>query len=135
MYSQKLDALDAEFQAVVDKAARKTLIFADRFPFRYFVDAYGLSYYAAFPGCATETEASAATVAFLIDKVKTERIPVVFFIEFSNEKMADSIREDTGAKKLSFHACHNISKVDFESGTSYISLMKQNVEHLREALM
>jgi zinc transport system substrate-binding protein len=133
-YLARLVALDSEFQAVVDAAARKTLIFADRFPFRYFADASGLDYYAAFPGCSTETEPSAATVAFLIDQVKAEQIPVVFFIEFSNEKMADTICEATGARKLLLHACHNISKSDFESGVSYLTLMTQNVQNLKEAL-
>jgi zinc transport system substrate-binding protein len=133
-YMEKLDGLDGLFSSVVSGAARRTVVFADRFPFRYFADAYGLKYYAAFPGCATETEASAATVAFLIDKVAAERIPVVFFIEFSNEKMADTICEDTGAKKLLLHACHNISKADFDGGVTYLSIMEQNAANLKEAL-
>lgn len=133
-YLTKLQELDTAFQAVVDNAARKTIVFGDRFPFRYFADAYGLSYFAAFPGCSTETEASAGTVAFLIDKIKAEQLPVVFHIELSNEKMADSIAEATGAKKLLLHACHNISKADFERGTTYLELMNNNVSALKEAL-
>ncbi len=133
-YLSKLDTLDAAFQAVVDGAARKTIVFGDRFPFRYFADAYGLSYFAAFPGCSTETEASAGTVAFLIDKIKDEQIPAVFHIELSNEKMADTIAEATGAKKLLLHACHNISKADFENGIGYLDLMTDNVAALKEAL-
>jgi zinc transport system substrate-binding protein len=130
----KLDGLDATFKGVVDSAARKTIVFGDRFPFRYFADAYGLKYFAAFPGCATETEASAKTVAFLIDKVKKEKIPVVFFIELSNEKMANTISEATGAKTRLLHACHNITKADFEAGKTYLDLMYANVKALREAL-
>jgi zinc transport system substrate-binding protein len=133
-YTAKLAELDTDFKAVADNAKRKTIIFGDRFPFRYFADAYGLSYYAAFPGCSTETECSAATVAFLIDKMKSERIPVIFHIELSNEKIADTIAEATSAKKLLIHACHNISKSDLENGASYLSLMRGNVENLREAL-
>ncbi|MDR3279605.1 MAG: metal ABC transporter substrate-binding protein, partial [Synergistaceae bacterium] len=133
-YLKKLDVLDADFKSVADKAARKTIIVGDRFPFRYLADAYGLSYYAAFPGCSTETEASAGTIAFLIDKVKSERIPVVFNIELSNEKMSDVICEATGAKKLLLHACHNITKKDFDNGANYIGLMTQNVKNLKEAL-
>jgi zinc transport system substrate-binding protein len=133
-YTAKLNELDSAFQEVVDGAKRKTIIFGDRFPFRYFADAYGLSYYAAFPGCSTETECSAATIAFLIDKTKNEGIPVVFHIELSNERMADTISEATGAKKMLLHACHNISKADFEKGIGYLGLMKNNVESLREAL-
>lgn len=133
-YLVQLDHLDAAFQEVMNNASRNTLIFADRFPFRYFVDTYGLNYYAAFPGCSTETEASAATVAFLIDKVNQESIPVVFFIEFSNEKMADTICESTNAKKLPLYSCHNVKKADFEGGVSYLELMTQNVENIKEVL-
>jgi zinc transport system substrate-binding protein len=131
---EKLAQLDAAFKGVVTGAKRKTIIFADRFPFRYFADAYGLKYFAAFPGCSTETEPSVATVAFLIDKVKAEKIPVVFHIELSNERMADTISGETGAKKLLFHACHNISKKDFDAGLGYLDLMRVNVENLKEAL-
>ncbi|GHU64483.1 high-affinity zinc uptake system binding-protein ZnuA [Spirochaetia bacterium] len=133
-YITQLEELDAEFQAVADNANRKTIVFGDRFPFRYFADRYGLSYFAAFPGCSTETEPSAATVAFLIDKIKNERIPVIFHIELSNERMADTIAEETGTEKLLLHACHNISKKDFENRVTYVDLMRQNVENLRRAL-
>jgi zinc transport system substrate-binding protein len=130
----KLTELDESFQKLTDGAARKTLVFGDRFPFRYFADAYGLSYFAAFPGCSTETECSAATIAFLINKVRAEKIPVVFHIELSNEKIADVICEETGAKKLLLHAVHNITKRDFDRGLGYYTLMSQNVKNLREAL-
>ena len=133
-YSARLDELDDSFRAIVTGAKRKTIIFGDRFPFRYFADAYGLEYFAAFPGCSTETEPSASTVAFLINKVKNEDIPVIFHIELSNEKMADAISEATGAKKLLLHSCHNITKKDFESGVGYLDLQKANAENLREAL-
>ena len=133
-YSEHLDELDAGFKTIVEGAKRKTLVFGDRFPFRYFTDAYGLKYFAAFPGCSTETEPSAATVAFLINKVKSENIPVVFHIELSNEKMADAISEATGARKLLLHSCHNITRKDFESGVGYLDLQKANAENLREAL-
>jgi zinc transport system substrate-binding protein len=133
-YLTKLTDLDAKFQNVVDNGVRKEFIFGDRFPFRYFADAYGLTYYAAFPGCSTETEPSATTVAFLIDKVKADNIPAVFHIELSNEKMCNTIAEATGAKILLLHACHNVTKADFEAGVTYIGLMEGNVETLKEAL-
>lgn len=133
-YLAKLTDLDASFQSMINGAKRKTFVFGDRFPFRYFADAYGLSYFAAFPGCSTETECSAATLAFLITKVKNENIPVIFYIELSNEKIADTICEETGAKKLLLHAVHNVSKRDFEQGANYYDLMSQNVKNLREAL-
>ncbi|MDX9873003.1 MAG: metal ABC transporter substrate-binding protein [Clostridia bacterium] len=133
-FLSELNKLDAAFLDVVGQAQRKTLVFGDRFPFRYFADAYGLEYFAAFPGCSVETEASAGTVAFLIDKIKAENIPVVFHIELGNEKMANAISEATGAKVLQLHAVHNITKADFERGVGYVDLMKQNVENLKEAL-
>jgi zinc transport system substrate-binding protein len=133
-YIESLRELDSAFKDVVAGAKRKTIIFADRFPFRYFADAYGLSYFAAFPGCSTETEPSAATVAFLINKVREEQIPVVFHIELSNERMADTISGETGAKKLLLHSCHNVTKRDFDAGLGYLELMRRNAENLREAL-
>jgi len=133
-YINKLAELDNDFREAIRGAKRNTVIFADRFPFRYLADAYGLEYYAAFPGCSTETEPSAATVAFLINKIKAEKIPVVFHIELSNERMADAISGETGAKKLLLHACHNVSKRDFDAGFGYLDFMRKNVENLREAL-
>jgi zinc transport system substrate-binding protein len=133
-YISKLADLDTAFREVIAGAKRNTLVFADRFPFRYLADAYGLKYYAAFPGCSTETEPSAATVAFLINKIRAEKIPVVFHIELSNERMADAISEETGAKKLLLNACHNVSKRDLDAGLGYLDFMRKNVENLREAL-
>jgi zinc transport system substrate-binding protein len=133
-YTARLDELDAAFRQVVSGAKRRTIVFGDRYPFRYFSDAYGLSYFAAFPGCSTETEPSAATVAFLINKIRAENIPVVFHIELSNEKMADTIAEETGAKKRLLHAVHNISKRDFDNGATYLDSMTLNVDTLREDL-
>lgn len=132
--SQELDELDAAFKEVVANGVRDTIIFADRFPLLYFAKAYGLEYYAAFPGCADETEPSAATVVFLIEKVREEGIPVVFHIELSNEDMADTICEETGAEKMLFSACHNVTKEQFEAGVTYLELMWANVDALREAL-
>ena len=133
-YLARLDELDSIFQSIVADANRKTLVFGDRFPFRYFADAYGLEYFAAFPGCATETEASAATVAFLINKVRDEEIPVVFHVELSNKKMANVISESTNAKVLLFHACHNVTKDEMAQNIAYLELMTQNAENLKEAL-
>jgi len=133
-YIAQLDALDAAFREVVDNAVRDTLVFGDRFPFRYFAAEYGLSYYAAFPGCSTSTDPTPRTLVFLIDKVKSEEIPVVFHIELSSEKVADLICQDTGAKKLLLHSGHNVTKSDFESGITFVELMTRNVDTLKEAL-
>lgn len=133
-YISELKELDEQFCGIVDGAARKTVVFGDRFPFRYFADEYGLSYYAAFPGCATDVEVSASTIKFLINKIREEKIPVVFTIEFSNGKIADILCEATGAKKLEFHSCHNVSADNLKNGETYISLMKRNVPALKAAL-
>ncbi|KGF09718.1 ABC transporter substrate-binding lipoprotein [Clostridiales bacterium S5-A14a] len=133
-YIKKLEDLDKKFEDVVKNGKRKEIIFGDRFPFRYFVDRYGLKYYAAFPGCSTDTEASASTVAFLTNKVKEDKIPVIFHIELSNNKIAKSIAEATGAKMLQLNAVHNVTKEDFEKGETYLSLMEKNLKPLEEAL-
>lgn len=133
-YIGSLDELDKEFTDFFATVENKTLIFGDRFPFRYFADEYGLKYYAAFPGCATETETSAQTIAFLIDKVKEENISTVFYVEFSNHLIADSIAEATGTKTALLHSCHNVTKDDMSNGMTYLSLMQQNLITLKEAM-
>lgn len=133
-YNKQLDDLNAQFHDVVDNADLKLLIFGDRFPLRYFADEYGLSYYAAFPGCAAENEASAKTVAFLIDKVQERDVPVVFSIELSNGKIADAIADATGAQHLTFNTCHNVTASQMEQGVTYVDLMEDNVDVLRQAL-
>lgn len=133
-YVTEIKALDADFAALVRDAERKTLLFADRFPFLYFVNQYGLSYHAAYPGCAEKTEPGPKTVAMLIDMVKAEGIPVVFYTEFSDQRLADTVCEKTGAVKLLFHSCHNVSKDDFAAGETYVSLMRRNLSNLRKAL-
>ena len=133
-YVSKLEELDKKFTEVIENGARKEIIVADRFPFRYFADAYDLEYYAAFPGCSTQTGASAETIAFLIEKVKEDEIPVVFHMELSSETMCNTICDETGAKKAQLNAVHNISKQDFDKGIGYLELMQDNVEVLKEAL-
>lgn len=133
-YLSELDTLDQKFADIVESAGRDTIIFGDRFPFRYLADAYGIKYYAAFPGCATNAEPNAATLTFLIKKINNENIPFVFHIELSNEKVADILCESTGAEKLTLHSCHNLSKADFEADLTYLDLMNRNAETLKEAL-
>ena len=133
-YCAKLDELDAAFRDIVAEARGNCLIFADRFPARYFVEEYGLDYFAAFPGCADDTEPSARTVAFLIDRVRGQNIPAVLYIEYSNQKMADVVCEDTGCGKRLFHTCHTVSAGDLENGATYLGLMWANTESVKEAL-
>ena len=133
-YSAKLKKLDADFREAVESAQSNTLIFADRFPVRYFTEEYGLEYFAAYPGCISQSEPSVRTVVYLIDRVREHSTPAVLYIEFSNEKMADIICEDTGCGKLLFHSCHNVSEDEFKSGVTYLELMQSNLESLKEAL-
>ena len=131
-YVAQLKELDQEFQDVVDHSKRKLMIFGDRFPFRYFAEAYGLDYYAAFSGCASDTEPSAATMAFLINKVQDENIKTVLKMELSNENIAKAIAEATNADVKEFYSCHNLTAEQFADGETYLSLMEKNVETLRE---
>lgn len=133
-YSKKLDKLDKDFRNAVSKAANKTVVFGDRFPFRYLFDEYGLNYYAAFPGCSTDSDVSAKTMMFLIRKINENEISSVFYIEFSARKIADTISSETGAEPLLFHSCHTVSRDDFENGITYIDLMCKNLEHLKRGL-
>lgn len=133
-YKAQLLSLDREFRQVVRDSGKNTLVFADRFPMRYFALEYGLDCYAAFPGCSSETEPSAKTVAYLIDRVREDNIPAVLYMEFSNQKMADVICEDTGCKKLPFYSAHSVSAQQFEDGVTYLDLMRIDLNSLKEAL-
>jgi zinc transport system substrate-binding protein len=133
-YNQRLTDIDTRFQEIISGAKRKTLVFGDRFPLRYFVEDYDLDYYAAFPGCSDQTEASTATLAFLINKIKSENIKYIFTIELSNQAVARTIAAETGTEILEFHSLHNISKSDFDSGKTYLQIMHQNLTNLKRAL-
>ena len=133
-YIAKLSKLDEEYSDTVNSAARKTLMFADRFPFRYLVEDYGLTYYAAFAGCSSESEASFQTMAFLIDKTKELSLPVVLTIDGSDGSIAKTVCEESGAKSAELNSCQSVSAEDIANGTSYLGIMKNNLEVLREAL-
>lgn len=133
-YAKELEVLDQDFAAFFEERTDRTIVFGDRFPLRYFAEAYGLDYYAAFPGCGSQTEPSAATVAFLTNKVREEELPAVWYIEFSNHLVADSIAEAAGVETAQFHTCHNVSRAELEAGATYLSLMRANLETLREYL-
>lgn len=136
-YIDELYALDAAFREVTAQAkgeGHDTLLFGDRFPFRYFTEEYGLSYYAAFPGCASDTEPSAATMAFLINKMRDEKYPLVLKMELSNGAVAEAVAEACGTDVKVFYSCHNLTAEQFECGETYLSMMWRNVETLKEAL-
>lgn len=133
-YEEELAELDRQFREVTENAGSRLLIFGDRFPFRYLAEEYGLDYYAAFPGCASDTEPSAATMVFLIDKVKEEQVPAVLKMELSNPDIARAIAEATGTEVKVLYSCHNLSAEEFENGETYLSMMQKNVETLKEVL-
>lgn len=133
-YLQRLKALDESLTETVKNADNKTLIFSERFPFRYLTNDYGLSYYSAFNGCSSDTEPTLLTVSSLINKINELNCPIIFFTEFSKETVADTICDATGAEKLLLHSCHNVSLSDFENGQDYISLMEQNIKNIGRAI-
>ena len=136
-YVQKLSALDAEYQKAVSAGTYKTLLFGDRFPFRYLVDDYGLSYYAAFAGCSAESEASFETVSFLAGKVDEGKLPCVLTIEGKNHKIAETIVQNTAGKNqkiLTMDSMQSTTSQDVANGTTYLSLMAKNLDVLKEAL-
>ncbi|MCL2422120.1 MAG: metal ABC transporter substrate-binding protein [Defluviitaleaceae bacterium] len=133
-FIQELGALDQAMAQMTANSIRNTVVFGDRFPFIYLTESFHLNHYSAFVGCSSETQASPATVAFLIEKVRDEHIPVVFYIEFSDQSIANVIAEATGARTLELHSAHNVSQADFDAGITYLEIMYRNMEHLREAL-
>ena len=136
-YGQKLSALDAEYRKAVSAGTYRTLLFGDRFPFRYLVDDYGLSYYAAFAGCSAESEASFETVSFLARKVDEGKLPCVLTIEGKNHKIAETIVQNTAGKNqkiLTMDSMQSTTSQDVAGGTTYLSLMEKNLDVLKEAL-
>ena len=181
-YRSAFEELDREYREMADSAARRTILFGDRFPFLYLARELDLTCYAAFSGCSAESEPSAATIAFLIDKAVEEKLPVVFKIEFSNGNIASAVSEaaqkklrkeekmsgkapdpgdtasvataekdpqgslqnslqnspqpsgQTRVRVLQLHSCHNVTRDEMASGETCLSLMKKNLEALREAL-
>ena len=133
-YLRELSALDADFRQVCSEKKRSLLVFGDRFPLLYFCREYGLDYRAAFHGCSSDTEPSLYTLKFLIDKVAQDKIPVVYALELSSQKVAQAIAETTGARVMTFYSCQTVSAGDFAAGAGYVSLMRRNVDALREGI-
>lgn len=133
-YIDKINALDGKFRELLEGEERY-FVFGDRFPLLYFFREYGLNYYAAFPGCGSETEPSARIIAFLGERLEShDTVPAVFYIELSNHKLADTLAADKGLSSYEFHTCHNITADDFSAGESYISLMERNYSVLKSVL-
>ena len=136
-YKGKLDVLDKEYSDAVDAGSVHTLLFGDRFPFRYLVDDYGLDYYAAFAGCSAETEASFETVVFLAEKTDELGLGAIMTIEGADHSIAETVRDNTSTKDqeiLTMDSLQSTTGKDAESGTSYLSVMTSNLEVLKQAL-
>ncbi len=136
-YAEQLDELDKKYQETVDSASRKTLLFGDRFPFRYMADDYGLSYYAAFAGCSAETEASFETITFLAGKMDELGLKNIMTIENSDQKIAKTIIQNTKEKNqgiLAMDSMQSVTSDDVEKGATYLSIMEKNLNSLKKAL-
>ncbi len=136
-YTEKLNALDSEYRNAVSEASVHTILFGDRFPFRYLTDDYGLSYYAAFVGCSAETEASFETVTFLAQKVDELSLPAVMTIEGTDHRIAETVVQNTRTKDqqiLTMDSMQGTTAKDVENGTTYLSIMEKNLSILKEAL-
>lgn len=136
-YNAELDALDSEYTDMADNAKVKTIVFGDRFPFRYLVDDYGIDYYAAFVGCSAETEASFETIVGLANKIDELGIDTVFTIENSDPSIAQAVIDNSENKDRSIETLNSIQSVTADtvsSGVTYISIMRQNLETLRKVL-
>jgi len=133
-YNTELNTFDTEYQTAVDAGTTKTLLFGDRFPFRYLVDDYKLDYFAAFVGCSAETEASAQTITFLASKVDELKLKVILQIETSDGTIANTIKESTNSKDQKILTLDSIQNTTTKSGKTYLSIMKSNLGVLREAV-
>ena len=136
-YQEKLSNLDTEYQNTVDSAKQNTLLFADRFAFRYLVDDYGLNYYAAFSGCSAESEASFKTVTFLAEKLDELGLKTVLTIEKSDDRIAQTVIENTKTKDqkiLELNSMQSITSDEIADGVTYLSVIEDNLDVLKEAL-
>lgn len=133
-YISELREIDSEMWRIGDNLSRNILVFGDRFPFKYLVNEYNFNYYAAFPGCSSETEASSKTISNLIKIVKENNVPVIIRVDYSNGKIAKTIADETGAKVLTMYSGHNITEEEFNSGKTMIDIMKGNIAVIKEAL-
>ncbi len=133
-YMDQFVKIDKEYRKIVENAPHKTIIFGDLFPLLYFAKDYNLTYYAAFNGCSNETEVSAATMKFLVDKAKNTKAKVIFKIELTSDNLASTIAEACGAKVMTFNTGHNLNLEQYRKGTTMAMLFEENFEPLRTAL-
>lgn len=130
-YINKLKELNEEFTEVMEEGKRKEIIFGDRFALYYLAKEYNIEWKAAIDSCAEDADPSPKVMTELVKEIKDKNIPVVYYAEMSNKKVAKALCDETGAKMLLFHSCHNVTKEEFEEGVTYLQLMKQNLENLK----
>ena len=137
-YIARITALDGDYRAAIESASRKTILFGDRFPFRYLVDDYGIKYYAAFVGCSAESEASFETIAFLANKMDSDSLPAILTIEKGNKKIANAVlaasKNSKDAQILTINSMQAVTEQQIAEGESYLSIMQTNLEILKKAL-
>ena len=138
LYIAKISALDAQYRATMENATLKTILFGDRFPFRYLVDDYGIKYYAAFVGCSAESEASFETITFLAGKMDSLALPAIFTIDGSDGKIAHAIleasKQSKGAEILMLNSMQSVTNEQIKAGDDYLSIMRENLEVLKKAI-
>lgn len=133
-YKAQLDELDETIMEIVGMSEHREIVFGGRFAMRYFAEHYGLAWSAAFDSCSGETEPSVRAVAQIIDNIQKNRIPVIYYEELTDPKVARAIARESGAQPLLLHSCHNVSKDELAAGATYLSLMEQNAENLKRGL-
>ena len=133
-YIKELDTLDIQFEKLGENADGKALIVGDRFPFIYLAREYGFNYISPFRGCSSHAEASAADIARVIEAARADKSPIVFSVDFSNEKLAKAISDEVGGEVRRLHSCHTVAASDVENGIGYIELMKENLKNIKEAI-
>ena len=138
LYIAKISALDAQYRATMENATLKTILFGDRFPFRYLVDDYGIKYYAAFVGCSAESEASFETITFLAGKMDSLALPAIFTIDGSDGKIArailDASKNSKNAEVLMLNSMQSVKDEQIKAGADYLSIMRDNLEVLKKAI-
>ena len=137
-YIARIKALDGDYRKAIESASRKTILFGDRFPFRYLVDDYGIKYYAAFVGCSAESEASFETIAFLANKMDSDSLPAILTIEKGNKKIASAVlaasKDSKDAQILTINSMQSVTEQQIAKGESYLTIMQTNLEILKKAL-
>ena len=133
-YVKKIDTAEQKTKAVVKESKTQFILVADKFPFKYFAQSYGIDYLAAADGCAVGTDISLKTMTTLLNTIKEKDLKHVYYVEMSNKKIANALAEQTGVKLLELHSAHNVTLEDFENGVTYVDIMERNYTSLKEGM-